>query len=285
MVTYLIQIINGGCNNHCTFLVKEGFSNFDESKQYFDNLTKRCDVINNNILSLSTKIGDLENSFGRLKTDVCYITNQIDEGLAGNYASYIPEEEMQYKPDIQKKRASLRKINSFKQVANLKKTFVEAHDGTPLLECFADQQDPRLMQIRDDLNTKISDVQSNLTLFDDSLASLKKEFAKDKLQQYYTTLNYNDKYIKQMQSAAYQNKEGFDTETDVLDFKPSKANVADSKLGPEKRVDILEEHYKKSVKLFDHLNKTFMKYRNTIKVQTEQIKMPKKIVYDKKKNV
>jgi hypothetical protein len=283
IVTFIGKTMKGGCKNHCKFLVQEGFTNFDDSKQYFINLSKRCDVVNDNISKLSTGTGELENSFGTLKGDVCYVTNQVDEGLSGNYSSNVPDEEQKYPPEEQKKRAEQRKANSVKYVANLKKTFVEAHGGTPLLECFSggmsDGENVQLQTIRENLYTKISDTESNLTQFDNSLGSLNKEFSKEKLQQYYTTLNYNDKYIKQMQSAAVKNLEGFEDE--VFDFKPVKQNdKKDQSVSLEDRVSAIEEHYNKSSKNYEYLNKTFKKYTNTTKAQTNQLKQAKKIVND-----
>ena len=285
-ISYVIAMVLGsGCKKHCRFIIQEGF---DDSKAYFNSLMKRCDVVNNSISSLSTKIGDLESNFGTMQKDICYVTLQVDEGLQGNYASNVPDEESTYTPEMQKKRAEERKTNSAKYIVNLKKTFSESRDNVTLLECFSseetdlsDEQNSQIQTLRDTLTSKITDVDGNLNLFDNSLANLQKEFAKDKLKQYYVTLNYNDKYIKQMVGAAASvGSEGFDN--DVLDFKPAKSanSTDDPSKGYDERVAALEAHHKTSVANFKNLGDTLRKYSNTIKQQTDIVKQMKKVVND-----
>lgn len=299
LVSSITKIMNKGCANHCKFLVQEGFStNFDDSKAYFSSLMKTCNTINDNISTLSTRVGDLEIKFGGLKKDICYVTLQVDEGLQGNYTSNVPDEEMEFPPAEQKKRAEERKKGAAKYVVNLKKTFVKTHNKIPLLECFegsgmTDKQEAELKTIREGLNTKIDEVKNNLNAFDATLVNLQKEFAKDKLKQYYTTLNYNDKYIKQMQSAVAkagkpeeETVEGFaddDDSTAILDFKPPKKALEedDPDMGPEQRVNALDEHYIKSAAMFNSLAKTFIRYNNTTKSQAATLKQAKKVVNDK----
>jgi len=295
LVTSITKVMTKGCKNHCKFLVQEGFAtNFDDSKAYFTNLIKTCNAINDNVSTLTTRVGDLEIKFGGLKKDICYVTLQVDESLQGNYASNVPDEEQQFPPDEQKKRAEERKKGAAKYVVNLKKTFVKTHNNIPLLECFegsgmTDEQEAELKTIRENLSAKIDEVKGNLNTFDATLVNLQKEFAKDKLKQYYTTLNYNDKYIKQMQSAVAKagkpEEEGFEDNNEnaeILDFKPAKkpAEEDDPDMGPEQRVNALDEHYIKSAAMFNSLAKTFMRYNNTTKSQTATLKQAKKIVND-----
>lgn len=299
LVTSISKVMNAGCKNHCKFLVQEGFStNFDDSKAYFASLIKKCDKINDSVSTLSTRVGDLEIKFGGLKKDICHVTLQVDESLQGNYASNVPEEEQQFSPEEQKKRSEERKKGAAKYVQNLKKSFVKTHNQIPLLECFegsgmTDEQEAELKTIREGLTTKIDEVKNNLNAFDASLVNLQKEFAKDQLKQYYTTLNYNDKYIKQMQSAVAkagkpeedETVEGFDDNDDstaLLNFKPPKKALEeeDPDMGPEQRVNALDDHYIKSAAMFNSLAKTFIRYNNTTKSQTATLKQAKKVVND-----
>jgi hypothetical protein len=285
---YITMALASSCNKHCRFLVQEGFDDFSDSKTYFNTLMKRCDAVNKNIGALNSKISEVENNFGTMQKDICYITLQVDEGLQGNYASNVPDDESTYPPEEQKKRAEQRKANSGKYLANLKKTFSESHDNVPLLECFSsedsnlsDEQNSQLQIMRENLNSKISDVDGNLNGFDNSLINLQKEFSKDILKKYYVTLNYNDKYIKQMVSAAASaGSEGY--ENDVLDFKPGKSaqSTDDPSKGYEERVAALEAHYQKSVANFKNLGDTLRKYNNTVKQQTAILKQSKKVVND-----
>jgi len=300
LLYYLIRFIvttlsRKNCRHGCRYIISEGFAtNFETSKDYFTTLSKKCDVITEKIGSMSGSVDDLQNRLGGLMKDICYVTLQVDEALAGNYASNVPEEEQSYPIEEQKKRADKRKVDSVKYVANLKKSFVETHNNIPLLECFnssgmTDDETAQLAGMRDNLNAKIDETNSNLDQFDNSMITLQKEFAKERLQRYYTTLNYNDKYIKQMNratAAAQSGEEGFanqDDPNEVLDFKPPKKQVdkQDPEANPAKRVNDLEEHYANSEAMFYKLLKTFNTYNNTAKKQTQQLKQAKAIVTDK----
>jgi len=115
VVNYVIRIMAKGCTTRCHFIVQEGFAtNFDDSKAYFNSLTKKCNVLSENITTMSANIDDLEIKFGGLKKDICYVTKQVDEGLQGNYASNVPDEEQTYPPEEQKKRADERKTGAAK---------------------------------------------------------------------------------------------------------------------------------------------------------------------------
>jgi len=157
-----------------------------------------------------------------------------------------------------------------------------------------DEQEAELKTIREALKTKINDVKSQLSQFDSTMVNLQKEFAKEQLKRYYTTLNYNDKYIKQMQSAVAKAgkpeeedgiKEGFDdtdNSNDLLDFKPPKSELEedDPDKGPAQLVNDLEDHFKKSAAMFNSLAKTFIRYNNTTKSQAATLKQAKKVVTD-----
>jgi hypothetical protein len=285
--------MKSGCKEHSRFLVQEGFStNFDDSKKYFNNLLKKCNSINDNITLLSTKTDDLEIKFSGLEKDICYVTKQIDEGLQGNYASNVPEDERLFPLEEQNKRAKERRKNSIKYLTNLKKTFVKTHNNIPLLECFTnsgmtDEQEAELKIIRDNLSERIEEVKANLSQFDQVLLNLQKGFAKNKLQKYYTTLNFNDKYIKQMNRIiANGGEEGYankDDDSELLDFRPIKQKFIeyDPETGIEQRINSLEENYNKSASIFNNLSKTFIKYNNTTKLQASILKNAKNIITDK----
>lgn len=274
------------CKKTCRYLVQEGYNNFEDSKAYFSSLIKRCNNINSKLSKISAQVDGLEGVFASLPNDICYVTLQVDESLAGNYASNVPEEEKSYSSDEQKKRADKRKESSGKFVQNLKKTFSQTNNNISILECFEDSDSAKLQQIRDDLSSKIKDVKSNLLQFDNSISSLQKTFSTEILQKYYVTLKYNDKYIKQLQTAV----EGYE---DVFDFKPSasgsdssgappgtETKAGESDDDPEKNVSALETHFANSEKTFTTLYKSLQKYTNTIKKQTEQVKQAKLIVTD-----
>jgi len=282
-------------------MVQEGFasssSEFQDSQAYFASLSKRCDKIQNNIDSLGPKIDDLTSGFSGLNNDICYVTKQIDESLAGNYASNVGPDEQTYPADVQQQRATKRKADSAKYVLNLKNIFVQNHDNVPLLECFAsssksmtDEETAKLATIRDSLNQQISDTESNLAQINGLIQGVQKEFSINRLQTFYTTLEYNDKYLKQAGDAVAKVIEGFvsgpdDENGDSLVFnfkKPAKTSVDlnNPANDPGIRISNLEDKYKQTEALYNGLNKKMMKYVNTTKNQTSIINSAKSFVND-----
>ena len=270
------------CNN-CQYIVREGFSATADSVTYFQALDKRCDEINSKVDRLNSQ---LTGSFDDLPKDICYVTRQIDESLSGNYAGAVGPEESKYSAEEQKARAATRKEAGQRYVTNQKKAFVESHDAIPLLECFAGAAgDEDLASQRAALDAKISDTASNLDALDNSMIALQKDLGKAKLQTYYTTLNYNDKYLRKLDSStgkAVEAVEGFAADKSYIDspnsnsdgtlnFKPvSKSDDKSASL--EERVTSLESHYGKSKEQFTKLSKTLNLYKNTVKKQTEKVK-------------
>jgi len=296
VVSYISRLMKSGCGKHGRFIVQEGFAtNFDDSKKYFAGLMEKCTKMDADISTYITRTDTLVGNLDLLQKDICYVTAQIDEGLQGNYASNVPEDEQALPPDEQKKRADARQKNSVKYVASLKANFIKAHDDVPLLECFdgsgmTDAQDADLDTIRNNLNSKIDEVAANLEQFDISLRNLQKIYANDRLKTYYSTLNYNDKYIKQMVAAAANPIEGFASEdsddsessTDAeFNFKPVKQVVRDDdEAGPEQRVSTLTDNFNQSVSVFNSLFKKYTRYNNTVKSQTQALKTSKKLITD-----
>jgi len=280
-VRMVVNIVYAKKCSGCQYIIKEGFSS--DSVTYFQALAKRCDDINSKVDSMNSQ---LSGSFDDLPKDICYVTQQIDEGLAGNYASAVGSEESKYSAEEQKARAAKRKEAGQRYVTNQKKAFVDSHEGTPLLECFSTEEEDLAKQ-RSALDAKISDTASNLDALDNSMIAMQKDLGKAKLRTYYTTLNYNDKYLKQMASSTGTAAvEGFTSEESVnsdgtLNFRPvSKSDDKSASL--EERVTTLESHYGKSKDQFTNLFKTLNLYKNTVKAQTEKVKKYKSMAQELK---
>ncbi len=290
IVLYIYSIFICGCNNHRRVLVQEGFysTNFDTSKAYLESLFLRCDNIQKKIDTLNPKIDDLVYSFTGLHKDICYVTLQIDEGLAGNYASNVPDDEQLYPPDVQKQRQEKRKIDSAKYVANLKNVFIKNHDNTPLLECFkdnnssmTDEENIQLSSLRDNLNQQINNVESSLSEFELSIQNIQKEPADGQLKMFYNTLKYNDKFLSQTESAVMKHLEGFGT-SNVFDFKPKHINKdsANPEVNSEVRINMLEKRLNNAELEFNNINTMLQTYLNTTKAQTDEINAAKSITTD-----
>lgn len=295
IVSYIHALLICGCNNHGRFLVQEGFatSDFQSSKEYFDLLSKNCEVIQKKIDSLSPKIDILTNSFNNLSKNICSITLQIDESLAGDYVSNIPNDEQSYTSDVQKEKQAKRKADSTKYVSNLKSIFVKNHDNIPLIECFndgsdsmTDEETAKLETIRENLNTQIGEAEASMSNFEVAFKNLQKEITKERLDIYYNTLNYNNKYLTQGKLAASNISEGFinpeqDNEEKIFNFKPQPKNTTNSAaLEPGFRINKLEERYTYLLNEMYKLDKTMKKYVNTIKLQKDEINSAKAVTTD-----
>ena len=280
ILQYIYELLICNCNNHKRTFVQEGFatSDFQNSKAYFASLASRCNKVQTNIDALNPKIDNLSSGFSGLSSNICYVTSQIDESLAGNYTSNVGPDEQAYPLDVQQQRIAQRKINSAKYVTNLKNIFVQNHDNIPLIECFddgttamTDDESAQLATIRDDLNQQITDTESNLVQLNASLKSVQDEFSSDKLKTYYTTLQYNDKYLKQLASAIVS--EGFTSgpESDndsnaIFTFKPvaqTSSSLNNPSNDPGIRISNLESNYQTILGLFNNLNAKLTKFVNT----------------------
>jgi predicted nucleic acid-binding Zn-ribbon protein len=227
-------VITSKCGQHRPALMLERFADNN-----FASLRRRLNSLNNKISDSSNKVDKLRSVVEGLKPEICGILKQIDESNEGDYNSNIPEEESTLPADKQKQRAATRAEKAKVFVAKSKATYVKNHDNIPMLECFVDSDEI------DAINVDISSTEENLNSLESSFLEVKDLlgsrdfFGREKTNSYTTTLNYNDRYIKNMQKAIEDNvskkDEGF------LDLGKNKDALESN---PTLYVEALEDAYK-----------------------------------------
>lgn len=289
IVNFIKDVMTTGCKHpRCRFLVQEGFeTSADSSAAYFKNLSSQCDKLNNSVSTLISGVENIDMKYIGLKSDICNVTNQVDEGIAGNYASNIPPEEQNFSPSEQTKRAALRKKNAFKYLANTKAMFIKNNNTGNLIECFedvmTDDQTAEIATIRDNLNDDISNLSENLDQLEGSMAQIQGNYSDDNLQSYFTTLAYNDKYLKIMLSEQEKAKNSSSENFETLNFSnPVKKGTAnDPTIDPAQRIDELQTRYNNAAAMYSSLMANFDKYNGTVIEQTKTINKAKLVINDK----
>jgi len=189
---------------------REGFVTPDAddvtlTKAFYTSLKKRAAAVNKRVDAGSALYEIIRARESDLDSDMCDVMRQIDDGVLQNYASNVPEGEYDMPADVQKERAAARKKRAEVYVQNQHKKFSEANDNTPLLECFNNETDAML----DDVMDTIGSTDENLTTLEKNLDSLRKELSGKKLDKYFVTLKYNEKYIKDFVRSMNATREGF----------------------------------------------------------------------------
>lgn len=302
IINYIYHLMMDGYTvTRKRYIVNEGFDTgniVDASKSYYNDLLKRCDKLDLKIQNMTDTLNTTNSDFLELKPDICYVTNYIDDTLKKSYETPVPTDTNQ-DPDNLKKLGDIRKKNSDDYIKNLKQSFVQTHENIPLLECFddgsnsqnsilpnenielTDEQNKLVENVRAELETRMNQINSDIIIFDKNLEQIQKSISQEILKQYYTTLNYNDKYItaakKQVDKAAEFGKqkkaellnsigkEGF-TDKEVLDFSKSHngINDTDSSIDQAQRIDALEIHCSESESNMKKISKSINQYKNTV---------------------
>jgi chromosome segregation ATPase len=263
------DLMKYGCGRHAPALMIEQFgAEYDSSTKYYKNLNKRLDALDDRIVKSTKRIDKIDSTFTSFQADICYILNQVDDGIEGNYSSSVPEEEFKMTAEEQNKRAKERRAKGKIYVKNLKAAFIESRDKTPMLECFADMSDSEKADLKDKRSTlvdRVNEVRGNLKGLKGTLAKLKNSLSDKQIAMYYVTLQYNDKYLKQMLEEMTKKKEGFED----LPVEPVQAPSPD----PADLIEGLETEYKPIDEEIKTINAALTKF---IKITSEQKVMLKK---------
>jgi hypothetical protein len=314
IVIAIMTLLTSGCKKHGPALMIEHFSDYDSSLAYFNGWAARNQAISTRIDNANTMVGAIRSNFSGLQSDICLVTNQIDDGLKGNYASNIPEDEYSLPAAEQKKRQDDRKAKSETYIPKLKQSFSEANDGAQLIECFEDMTDEQyayLSSKRDELSSAVDTTESNFKALVGDFNNLRGEVSDKQIAIYYNTLAYNDKYIKmlvQQMSKSQESfvdfdhskvdvigsKEGFanSAEGEVLDFRVAKSGVMGGSGGkkggggrdpttePAHRIEVMEAQLVDVEKTLEDLGKAVQVFVNTTKMQSNKLKKTKAITTD-----
>jgi hypothetical protein len=263
-----MNVIAGQCKSYI-----EGFDD-DEAKEegmtqaYYTSLHSRAKAVTKRVDTATKKAEAIQDMFSDLHGTICDVTNQIDDGISQNYSSNVSEDEYSLPADVQKKRAEARKKKGLVYMNSLRTKFSAEHDNTPLIECFEDA-------VRDSIVEEVNEVDSAVATLDATMKQLQNEISDKQIAIYYTTLAYNDKYLKNMVKEMQKNIEGYE---DVLKFKtpaqPPTGNPSDE---PGERLSKLETRIAEIEIQLTTIEKAVTSFVNTAKVQKEQIKKTKAI--------
>ena len=268
MLKTIMNVIAGQCKSYI-----EGFDD-DEAKEegmtqaYYTSLHSRAKAVTKRVDTATKKAEAIQDMFSDLHGTICDVTNQIDDGISQNYSSNVSEDEYSLPADVQKKRAEARKKKGLVYMNSLRTKFSAEHDNTPLIECFEDA-------VRDSIVEEVNEVDSAVATLDATMKQLQNEISDKQIAIYYTTLAYNDKYLKNMVKEMQKNIEGYE---DVLKFKtpaqPPTGNPSDE---PGERLSKLETRIAEIEIQLTTIEKAVTSFVNTAKVQKEQIKKTKAI--------
>jgi hypothetical protein len=259
MVKSIFYVLNGGCGKHKPGLVIERFANeTDSSLAYFKRLSKRVNELDASLDKSNAQVDAILDKFNKFQADICYVTNQIDDGIEGNYASNVPDDERLLPAKDQKLRSDERKKKAKAYVKNLKNTYSESNKKIPLVECFeatTDDVDFEKQSLLDNLDL----VQGKFKNLTDNLTGLKKTLNEKQISMYYVSLRYNDKYLKQLLKAATNpTKEGFTSKAD-----------------PASQIETLESDYQLSIVEIAEIQKNVDKFIEIVNLQKEGLKQAK----------
>jgi len=289
-IYHMVGVIGGtlayGCGRHRPGLMLERFSSSgDSAKQYFRNLALKNSKYNGRIEICQNKLAEIRSNFSGLHSEICFVVKQIDEGLAGNYASNVPDDERMFPAAEQAKRAADRKAKSYTYVENLKKRFSEANENVALVECFDDiseYETHELQELRAKLNADVDETESSMNALLKDCESLRNEISDKQIAIYYTSLAYNDKYIKELSRQMSKVNEPFaGSEVGVLSFNAQKTKVSsDPQNEPGVRVGKMEDTMVEIEGMLKNLDKAVQVFVNTVELQKKQLKQSKALATD-----
>jgi hypothetical protein len=243
----ILSVVTARCSSY-TPMFREGFTTPDAdedtlTKSYYASLKKRALAVNKRVDAASALCETIRSRESDLDSDMCDVMRQIDDGVLQNYASNVPEGEYDMPADVQKERAAARKKRAELYVQNQHVKFSEANEKTPLLECFSDATDAILLDLMDTVEST----------------------DEKKLDKYFVTLKYNDKYIKDFVKTMNATREGF------VDAPPP----------PGEQVNKLEERIAAVEAGIAELNSTTQRLIDTTKLQSKQLKQTKAVATKK----
>jgi hypothetical protein len=272
MINAVIQVLTGRCGSSHDALIVEKFANEEEMTQaYYNSLHSRAATIKKRIEAANLYAEGIRDTFNGLHGDICDVTKQIDDGIAQNYSSNVSEDEYSLPADLQKKRAEERRQKSLVYVKSLHTKYSEANDKTPLLECFEDGDGDTL---RDKIIDEVNETEASLTEMEKNVGQLRNEISDKQIAIYYTTLGYNDKYLKEMVKQMKAVSEGF---ASGPDFQPLPPQPTLPNQEPGARLDRFLDRIVAAENTLGIMNGAVTKFKTGADLQKAQIKKTKAV--------
>jgi len=236
----------------------------DSSLAYFQKLQKRVGALDSKIEQSAAQVNNILTKYNGFQADICTVMKEIDDGLEGNYASNVPDDERLLPEAEQKLRSETRKEKAKLYVKNLKITHSNVNKKIPIVECFnASSEDVGVE--KQSLLENLDLVQRKFLNLKENLAGLKKTLSESQISMYYVSLGYNEKYLKQLLKAASNpTKEGFETEAE----------------DPASQIQTMESEYEPLLNEIAEIQKSVDKFTEIIKLQKAGLKQAKAPVSD-----
>jgi hypothetical protein len=281
LISWIVWLLSYGCGRHRPALMLERFSSDGaSSKKYFKDMSLKVVELNKQLEGVRSVIAEMKERNSGLHEEICYITDQIDESLKGNYVGNVPEEEYSLPADQQAKRKALREQKAETYIKEGKKRFSESYEKTPLIECFdaiTEDEKAGIAEVKEQLMNDLNELESNITQTSDEFKIVRGNLSEKQIAVYYASLAYNDKNIKELLKTMQKVNEGFASaeQEEVLDFTPPKIPSTDMNREPHIRIPKLVERLQKLEAEVMIVNKAMRVFSNTAKMQQKTLKQIK----------
>lgn len=286
LISWIIWLLSYGCGKHRPALMLERFSSDgDSSKKYFKDMSLKVGELTKQLERVRSVIGEIKERNSGLHEEICYITDQIDESIKGNYVGNVSEEEYKRPADQQAKRKEARAQKADVYIKEGKKRFSASYENTPLIECFdaiTDAEQPELEEAKQQLMDEINELESSVTQAADEFKIVRGNLSEKQIAVYYASLAYNDKNIKDLLKTMQKVNEGFASaeQEEVLDFTPPKMPSTDMNREPHIRIPKLAERLEKLEMEVAIVNKAIRVFTNTANQQKKTLKQIKLVAND-----
>jgi hypothetical protein len=198
MMFTVAWVLNSRCGDYRADFLIEKFD--DMTKEYSTVLDGRVKGLQKRTDAASALLDAVQSKFDNLQSSICDVNKQIDDGISQNYASNVPADEYDLPADVQKQRAADRKTKAANYIKNQRAAFVQ-QNKSPLIECFDD--------VKDAVIANVDEVEANVGILEKGYLGLKNAISDKQIAVYYTTMTYNEKYLKKLVQEMQKTTEGF----------------------------------------------------------------------------
>jgi predicted transcriptional regulator len=263
-ISLIRSLMTYGCGRHRPSLVLERFSSDgDSAKQYFTNAADTIEKYSERLDAINRDMETIRDQYDEMQHGICYIMNQVDDGITGNYINNVPEHEYKLPASEQAERKAKRKTKATTYLTNMKKEFSAGYNNSPLVECFdaimPDEQGAIDQQHQDVLDS-LNNLEITLQQTTHDFETLKNTISDKQIAVYYTSLAFTDKHISKIVKQIQTMNEGFDDSMTVLNFAPPTTQSGE----PSTRLPIIGD-------ALDALERNVANIKSFIQVMTNTI--------------
>lgn len=288
LITQIKSLMTYGCGRNRVGLVLERFSSSgNSSKKYFKDASTTIDQYNTRITAANANMEAARELYTGMHNNICLISNQVDDGIKGNYVNNVPEDELKLPTADQATRKAKRLTNATVHLVDLKKRFGNGYfkEGvaTPLIECFdtmTDSEESEISDLHRQVLSDLNNLEGDMTLAEGAFTTLRKEISEKQLESYYVSLAFTDKNISALLKAQAV-AEGFASASGpVLTFTPPRPTAVDPTAQPHIRLPKIADRLTVLERAIADITSGLQIMVNTIALQNETLKKSKLVVND-----